>query len=167
MLEVRRLSKIFFEQNDPRKPGLVALYNISLAIRKNEFVSLLGPSGCGKTTLIRIIAGLLTADRGEVLVNSQLVNSPGRDRCMVFQQFGLLPWRTVVSNVEFGLEIDGVPREERRELAGKYLELVGLKGFENYYPHQISGGMVNLLRLSQVSLGLYSENPVTSQLRIG
>jgi len=141
MLEVRRLSKIFFEQNDPRKPGLVALYNISLAIRKNEFVSLLGPSGCGKTTLIRIIAGLLTADRGEVLVNSQLVNSPGRDRCMVFQQFGLLPWRTVVSNVEFGLEIDGVPREERRELAGKYLELVGLKGFENYYPHQISGGM--------------------------
>jgi NitT/TauT family transport system ATP-binding protein len=141
MLEVRRLSKIFFEQNDPRKPGLVALYNISLAIRKNEFVSLLGPSGCGKTTLIRIIAGLLTADRGEVLVNSQLVNSPGHDRCMVFQQFGLLPWRTVVSNVEFGLEIDGVAREERRALAGKYLELVGLKGFESYYPHQISGGM--------------------------
>lgn len=141
MLEVRHLSKIFFEQNDPRKPGLVALYNISLAIRKNEFVSLLGPSGCGKTTLIRIIAGLLTADRGEVLVNSQVVNSPGRDRCMVFQQFGLLPWRTVMSNVEFGLEIDGVPREERRTLAEKYLELVGLKGFENYYPHQISGGM--------------------------
>jgi NitT/TauT family transport system ATP-binding protein len=141
MLEVRRLSKIFFEQNDPRKPGLVALYNISLAIRKNEFVSLLGPSGCGKTTLIRIIAGLLAADRGEVLVNSQVVNSPGRDRCMVFQQFGLLPWRTVVSNVEFGLEIDGVPREERRARADKYLELVGLKGFENYYPHQISGGM--------------------------
>jgi NitT/TauT family transport system ATP-binding protein len=84
---------------------------------------------------------LLTADRGEVLVNSQVVNSPGRDRCMVFQQFGLLPWRTVMSNVEFGLEIDGVPREERRTLAEKYLELVGLKGFENYYPHQISGGM--------------------------
>ena len=141
MLEVRRLSKIFFEQNDPRKPGLVALYDISLAIRKNEFVSLLGPSGCGKTTLIRIIAGLLTADRGEVLVNSQVVNSPGRDRCMVFQQFGLLPWRTVVSNVEFGLEIDGMARDERRTTAEKYLELVGLKGFENYFPHQISGGM--------------------------
>ena len=141
MLEVRRLSKIFFEQNDPRKPGLVALYNISLAIRKNEFVSLLGPSGCGKTTLIRIIAGLLTADRGEVLVNSQVVNSPGRDRCMVFQQFGLLPWRTVVSNVEFGLEIEGVPREERRAFAEQYLELGGLRGVENYYPHQISGGM--------------------------
>jgi NitT/TauT family transport system ATP-binding protein len=141
MLEVRRLSKIFFEQNDPRKPGLVALYDISLAIRKNEFVSLLGPSGCGKTTLIRIIAGLLTADRGDVLVNQQGVTAPGHDRCMVFQQFGLLPWRTVLSNVEFGLEIEGMAREERRAVAEKYLELVGLKGFESYYPHQISGGM--------------------------
>ena len=141
MLEVRRLSKIFFEQNDPRKPGLVALYDISLTIRKNEFVSLLGPSGCGKTTLIRIIAGLLTADRGDVLVNQQGVTATGRDRCMVFQQFGLLPWRTVMSNVEFGLEIEGMAREERRAVADKYLELVGLKGFENYYPHQISGGM--------------------------
>ena len=141
MLEVRRLSKIFFEQSDPRKPGLVALYDISLAIRKNEFVSLLGPSGCGKTTLIRIIAGLLTADRGDVLVNQQGVTAPGHDRCMVFQQFGLLPWRTVLSNVEFGLEIEGMAREERRAVAEKYLELVGLKGFESYYPHQISGGM--------------------------
>jgi len=141
MLEVRQLSKVFFEENDSRKPGLVALYNISLAIRKNEFVSLLGPSGCGKTTLIRIIAGLLPADCGEVLVNGQAVTVPGRDRCMVFQQFGLLPWRTVLSNVEFGLEIEGVPKDERSALAGQYLELVGLKGFERYYPHQISGGM--------------------------
>ena len=141
MLEVRQLSKVFFEQNDSRKPGLVALYNISLAIRKNEFVSLLGPSGCGKTTLIRIIAGLLPADCGEVLVNGQAVTVPGRDRCMVFQQFGLLPWRTVLSNVEFGLEIEGVPKDERSARAGQYLELVGLKGFERYYPHQISGGM--------------------------
>jgi NitT/TauT family transport system ATP-binding protein len=141
MLEVRQLSKVFFEQNDPRKPGLVALYNISLSIRNNEFVSLLGPSGCGKTTLIRIVAGLLPADRGEVVVNGQGVTAPGRERCMVFQQFGLLPWRTVLSNVEFGLEIEGTPKEERRQIAERYLELVGLKGFENYYPHQISGGM--------------------------
>ncbi len=141
MLEVRQLSKVFFEQNDPRKPGFVALYNVSLTIRRKEFVSLLGPSGCGKTTLIRIIAGLLAADRGEVAVNGQTVTAPGRDRCMVFQQFGLLPWRTVLANVEFGLEIEGVGKEERRRAAEKYLELVGLKGFEQYYPHQISGGM--------------------------
>ena len=141
MLEVRQLSKVFFEQNDPRKPGFVALYNISLAIRNKEFVSLLGPSGCGKTTLIRIIAGLIPADRGEIVVNGQTVTAPGRDRCMVFQQFGLLPWRTVLANVEFGLEIEGVGKEERRRAAEQYLELVGLKGFEHYYPHQISGGM--------------------------
>src|ERR1700758_1113180 len=126
MLEVRQLSKVFFEQNDPRKPGLVALYNISVSIRKNEFVSLLGPSGCGKTTLIRIVEGLMPADRGEVLINGRAVTAPGRDRCMVFQQFGLLPWRTVLSNVEFGLEIDGVPAEQRREVAKRYLDLVGL-----------------------------------------
>ena len=141
MLEVRQLSKVFFEQNDPRKPALVALYNVSLTVRRNEFISLLGPSGCGKTTLIRIIAGLLASDRGEVLVENRPVTGPGRDRCMVFQQFGLLPWRTVLANVEFGLEIDGVPKGERAAVARRYLDLVGLKGFEHYYPHQISGGM--------------------------
>ena len=141
MLEVRRLSKVFFAQNDPRKAGLVALFDVSLSIRKNEFVSLLGPSGCGKTTLIRIIAGLIAPDRGDIVVDGQTVTTPGRDRCMVFQQFGLLPWRTVLSNVEFGLEIEGVAKEARQAAANQYLELVGLKGFENYYPHQISGGM--------------------------
>ncbi len=141
MLEVRHLSKVFFEQNDPRRPGLVALYNVSLSVRDNEFVCLLGPSGCGKTTLIRIIAGLIPQDRGEVFVNGTPVTAPGRDRCMVFQQFGLLPWRTVMGNVEFGLEIEGVPREKRQQICKDYLRLVGLAGFEHYYPHQISGGM--------------------------
>jgi len=141
MLEVRRLSKVFFEQNDPRKPGLVALFNVSLSILKNEFVSLLGPSGCGKTTLIRIIAGLIEPDRGEIVVDGNTVKAPGRERCMVFQQFGLLPWRTVLSNVEFGLEIEGIAKEARQATACQYLDLVGLKGFEGYYPHQISGGM--------------------------
>jgi NitT/TauT family transport system ATP-binding protein len=155
MLEVRQLSKVFFEQNDPRNPGLVALYNISLAIRKNEFVSLLGPSGCGKTTLIRIIAGLLPADRGEVMVNGKAVTSPGRDRCMVFQQFGLLPWRTVLSNVELGMEIEGICKDERSAIAKQYLELVGLKGFENYYPHQISGGMQQRVGIARA----LSKNP--------
>jgi len=141
MLDVRRLSKVFFEQNDPSKPGLVALYDVSFSVRKNEFVCLLGPSGCGKTTLIRVIAGLIQADKGEIRVDGKPVTAPGRDRCMVFQQFGLLPWRTVLGNVEFGLEIDGIPREQRREISRRYVELVGLHGFENYYPHQISGGM--------------------------
>ena len=141
MLEIRHLSKVFFEQNDPSKPGLVALYDVSFSVRKNEFVCLLGPSGCGKTTLIRMIAGLIAADKGEIVVDGKSVTTPGRDRCMVFQQFGLLPWRTVLGNVEFGLEIDGIAREKRRDISRRYLELVGLHGFDNYYPHQISGGM--------------------------
>ena len=141
MLEVRHLSKVFFENNDPSRPGLVALYDVSFSVRKNEFVCLLGPSGCGKTTLIRVIAGLIAADKGDILVNHAPVTAPGRDRCMVFQQFGLLPWRTVLANVEFGLEIEGVASAERKKIARRYLELVGLDGFENYYPHQISGGM--------------------------
>jgi NitT/TauT family transport system ATP-binding protein len=141
MLEVRQLSKVFFEQNDPRRPGLVALHNVSFSVRNKEFVCLLGPSGCGKTTLIRIIAGLIRADRGEIRVNGNPVTAPGRDRCMVFQQFGLLPWRTVLGNVEFGLEIEGMGRAERQKIACEYLSLVGLSGFEEYYPHQISGGM--------------------------
>jgi NitT/TauT family transport system ATP-binding protein len=141
MLEVRQLSKVFFEQNDPRRPGLVALHNVSFSVRNKEFVCLLGPSGCGKTTLIRIIAGLIRADRGEIRVNGKPVTAPGRDRCMVFQQFGLLPWRTVLGNVEFGLEIEGMGRAEREKIAREYLALVGLSGFETYYPHQISGGM--------------------------
>jgi NitT/TauT family transport system ATP-binding protein len=141
MLEVTQLSKVFFEQNDPRKPGLVALHNVSFSVRNNEFVCLLGPSGCGKTTLIRVVAGLIRPDRGEIRVDGKAVTAPGRDRCMVFQQFGLLPWRTVMSNVEFGLEIEGVARAERQEIAREYLALVGLNGFEDYYPHQISGGM--------------------------
>ncbi|HTM10520.1 MAG TPA: ABC transporter ATP-binding protein [Verrucomicrobiae bacterium] len=141
MLEVRQLSKVFFEQNDPRRPGLVALHNVSFSVRNKEFVCLLGPSGCGKTTLIRIIAGLIRADRGEIRVNGKPVTAPGRDRCMVFQQFGLLPWRTVLGNVEFGLEIEGMGRAEREKIAREYLALVGLSGFESYYPHQISGGM--------------------------
>src|SRR6266508_3279703 len=141
MLEVRRLSKIFYEQNDPRKPGLVALYDISLTIRKNEFVSLLGPSGCRKQP------------RDDP--DQRGVTAPGRDRCMVFQQFGLLPWRNVLSNVEFGLEIEGVAREERRAVADKYLQLVGLKGFESYYPHQISGGMQQRVGIARA----LSKNP--------
>ena len=118
-----------------------AIEDVSFVVREGELVSLLGPSGCGKTTLLRMAAGLLGIDTGRIVIKGQTVTAPRRDCCMVFQNFGLLPWRTVVDNVEFPLELDNVAKEERRETADHYIRLVGLEGFEQHYPHELSGGM--------------------------
>jgi NitT/TauT family transport system ATP-binding protein len=114
---------------------------ISFAVPRNQFVCLLGPSGCGKTTLIQIVVGITNADAGEVLLDGVRVTKPTAERCMVFQNYGLLPWRTVMGNVELGLEIGGMPRDKRRRIAQEYIDRVGLNGFERNYPHQLSGGM--------------------------
>jgi NitT/TauT family transport system ATP-binding protein len=106
-----------------------------------EFVCVLGPSGCGKTTLLRIIAGLEEPTGGTILLNNKEITGPGSDRGMVFQEFGLFPWRTVRKNIEFGIEIRKVEKEERRKISDKYIDLVGLKGFENSHPYELSGGM--------------------------
>src|SRR5437016_3252143 len=105
---------------------MVALDRINATVRRGELVTLLGPSGCGKTTLLRLTAGLIGADEGRISIAGMPVVGPRKDACMVFQNFGLLPWRTVLSNVEFPLEIDGVAAGERRELARHFIELVGL-----------------------------------------
>ncbi len=120
---------------------MTALDDVSLDVRTGEFLCLLGPSGCGKTTLLRMVAGLLEAEGGEITVAGTLVHEPRKDACMVFQDFGLLPWRTVLDNICFPLEIDGVSRSEREATADQYLDLVGLRGFEGHYPHELSGGM--------------------------
>jgi ABC-type nitrate/sulfonate/bicarbonate transport system ATPase subunit len=117
------------------------LGGMSFAAPAGSIVCLLGPSGCGKTTLLRIIAGLEAPDRGRVLVGERTVGGPLREIGYITQEPTLLPWRTVLHNVELGLEIGGVPREERRETARRHLELVELTGFDDYYPKQISGGM--------------------------
>ena len=118
-----------------------ALRDLSLDFPKGELTSLLGPSGCGKTTLLKIIAGLLPANSGEVLVNGKPVTGPGPDRAFVFQDFALLPWASTIRNVAFGLELRGIAKSEREAVAEKYIAAVGLKGFENSYPHELSGGM--------------------------
>ncbi|MDA9643705.1 ABC transporter ATP-binding protein [Candidatus Pelagibacter sp.] len=118
-----------------------ALRDLSLDFPRGELTSLLGPSGCGKTTLLKIIAGLLPATSGEVIVNGQIVIEPGPDRAFVFQDFALLPWASVIRNVGFGLELRGVAKSERESIAAKYIGDVGLKGFENSFPHELSGGM--------------------------
>lgn len=118
-----------------------ALRDLSLDFPRGQLTSLLGPSGCGKTTLLKIIAGLLSADSGEATVNGQPVTGPGPDRAFVFQDFALLPWASVLRNVAFGLELRGVSKSEREAIAEKYIGDVGLKGFENSHPHELSGGM--------------------------
>ena len=120
---------------------MVALDRVSASVRKGELVTLLGPSGCGKTTLLRLTAGLIAADEGRITIEGREVTAPRKDACMVFQNFGLLPWRTVMGNVEFPLEIDGLPIAERREQARHFLDLVGLAAFAEHYPHELSGGM--------------------------
>ena len=118
-----------------------ALRDMSLDFPKGQLTSLLGPSGCGKTTLLKIIAGLLVPNQGEVYVNDQIVTQPGPDRAFVFQDFALMPWASVMRNVAFGLELRKVVKSEREDIARKYIKQVGLDGFENSYPHELSGGM--------------------------
>ena len=126
-----------------------ALRDLSLDFPRGELTSLLGPSGCGKTTLLKIIAGLLPATSGEVIVNGQIVKEPGPDRAFVFQDFALLPWASVIRNVGFGLELRGVAKSERESIAAKYIGDVGLKGFENSFPHELSGGMQQRVGLAR------------------
>lgn len=118
-----------------------ALRDIHLSFPAGALTSLLGPSGCGKTTLLKIIAGLLRPTAGEVRVRGRRVDGPGPERAFVFQDFALMPWATVLRNVAFGLELRGMPRAEREEIARRYISEVGLEGFEDRYPHELSGGM--------------------------
>jgi len=136
-LAVHGLTRIY-EDADRQ---VTALKDVDLFVRESEFVMIVGPSGCGKTTLINIIGGLDHATEGQVLLDGHPVSSPGADRGMVFQGYSLFPWLTVRKNVEFGLKMKGVPAAERAEKARKYIELVGLAGFENALPRQLSGGM--------------------------
>lgn len=143
MLKVSRVYKFFKARDSAERGGraMKVLDDISLDVGRGEFISLLGASGCGKTTLLRIMAGLLRPERGSVHVNEQPVQAPRRDVCMVFQNFGLLPWRSVLSNAAFPLELDGMERGKREAIAAEYLGLVGLTGFERHFPHELSGGM--------------------------
>jgi NitT/TauT family transport system ATP-binding protein len=120
---------------------LAAVRDVSLDIAPGEFTVVVGPSGCGKSTLLDLLAGLTAPSSGRILVDGAPVTGPGLDRGVVFQQYALLPWRDARGNVEFGLEAKGVPRRERRERAAEYLDLVGLAGFGDRYPHELSGGM--------------------------
>jgi ABC-type nitrate/sulfonate/bicarbonate transport system ATPase subunit len=135
-IEVRQVAKRFTED----EAGLV-LDEIDLTIRDNEFVTLVGRSGCGKTTLLNVVAGLVAPSSGEVLVDGRPVTGPGGGKGMVFQQHALFPWLTAAGNIEFGCKSRGVPARARRAVAAQLIELVGLRGSEDKYPIELSGGM--------------------------
>jgi len=127
----------------------VAVDKVNLDIHEGEFVTIVGLSGCGKSTFLNSIAGLVKHQQGEIRVNGRLVNGPGTDRAMVFQKASLLPWRKVGRNITYGLELSGMGLDEARERASHYVNLIRLNGFEDHFPHQLSGGMqqrVNLAR---------------------
>jgi NitT/TauT family transport system ATP-binding protein len=136
-LSISGLTKIFRSG----KQALVALQDVNLSIAENEFVSLVGTSGCGKSTLLSIVAGLEEVEIGDVLVDGEPIDGPGRDRGVVFQTYTLLPWLTARQNIEFALKATGVKGREATEIARDHLALVGLTGFAGSFPSQLSGGM--------------------------
>ncbi len=146
-LEARDVRMEYFQPRTGRR--LTVLEGISLEVMAGEFVSIIGPSGCGKTTFLNIVDGLLKPTGGQVLLDGRPVAGPGPDRAVVFQDPCLLPWRTVARNVTYGVELQGRLTPETADRARAFVEMVGLQGFEGYYPHELSGGMqqrVNLAR---------------------
>jgi NitT/TauT family transport system ATP-binding protein len=138
-IELRKVVKIFADPKRGRE--LLTLDNIDLDIDANDFVCLLGPSGCGKSTLLNIIAGFENSTSGLALVDGNVVDRPGSDRGVVFQQPTLMPWLTAIDNVAFSLKLKGVAKQERQRRAMEFIDLVGLRGFEHHHPAELSGGM--------------------------
>ena len=137
-IEICNVSKVF----DGSQRSRTAVFdNVNLSLSDGEFVSLVGPSGCGKSTLLLCVAGLETQSQGKIFLEGKLITKPGPELAIVFQEYALFPWRSVIRNVEYGLEVAGIPASERADRAREKLALVGLIGFEDYWPHELSGGM--------------------------
>jgi len=151
-IEIKSVSKDFISKEKTTH----TLDNINLSIKSGEFICLLGPSGCGKSTLLNIIAGLEKTSSGKLYLNDKEIKNPGTDRAFMFQDSALFPWLNVMENVEFGMKIKNVPKEERREKALKYLKMVHLTKFQNSYIHELSGGMRQRVALAR-ALTLDSE----------
>ncbi len=150
-IQIQGVTKSF----EVREGTFLALDEVNLNVDKNEFICVVGPSGCGKTTLMNIISGLYAPSTGTVRVRGELVEGPGKGKGVVFQQYALYPWLTVQKNVEFGLKMNGTPKNKRQEIAQKYIKLVGLEKFTNSYPKELSGGMKQRVAIARA----YATNP--------
>lgn len=139
----RNIRRVYQIKRSPNEEAteFEAIKQLDLTVKQGEFLAIVGPSGCGKSTFLDMIAGLAKPSSGEIFMDGNLITGPALDRGIVMQGYALFPWRTVRKNVEFGLEIKKVPQKERQEISQQYLELVGLKNFEDRYPHELSGGM--------------------------
>jgi NitT/TauT family transport system ATP-binding protein len=137
---IRRVFKIKRKPNETATE-FEAIKQLDITVKQGEFLAIVGPSGCGKSTFLDMIAGLAHPSSGEIYMDGKLITGPALDRGIVMQGYALFPWRTVRKNVEFGLEIKKVPSKDRKEISQQYIELVGLKNFEDRYPHELSGGM--------------------------
>jgi len=133
-----------------RRSTVEAVRDLSMEVREGEFVCVLGPSGCGKSTILTAIAGIRPISAGSLTVNGTVISRPGADRGMVFQQHALLPWRTIQENIEFGLRMRGMPREQRVSVVREIIQHIGLTGFEHHFPGQLSGGMQQRVELARV-----------------
>jgi NitT/TauT family transport system ATP-binding protein len=133
----------------PNRGPVRALSNFDIDIGEGEFLSIVGPSGCGKSTFLNVLLGLIKPDSGDIRMGGKPIAGPGGDRAMVFQEFGLLPWRTVQANVELGLELKGMAAEARRKVSQPLIEMIGLAGFESHFPHELSGGMKQRVGLAR------------------
>lgn len=137
------LTQVYYirKKENGKKEKFTAIKDFNLSIDKGEFIAIVGPSGCGKSTLLDIISGLSKANSGNIFIDGNAITGPALDRGFVMQGYALFPWRTVRKNVEFGLELKKIPKKERFNISQEYLDLVGLQGFEERYPHELSGGM--------------------------
>lgn len=148
-VQVRDVVKRFRWEKKGKQHDLLALDGVNLDIAEGEFVSVIGPSGCGKTTLLRIVAGLIPFDGGEVRIDGEPIDGPGRERAMVFQSFGLFPWKNVLDNVKMPLVVRRMNPAQSDERAREFIDKVGLAGFEDAMPHQLSGGMQQRVGLAR------------------